>query len=44
MMDWILISVTKDSEEHVMEVQLHGFMSRTFQLENDGGGGCEDEV
>lgn len=37
--DCILISVTKDNEEHVMEVQLHGLASRIFQLEKEGGGG-----
>lgn len=42
-MDWMLISVTKGSEEeHVMEVQLHGLVSRMFQLEKiDGGGDAE---
>jgi len=42
-MDCILISVTKESDEHVMEVQLHGLGSLMFQLEKDEGG-CDDEV
>lgn len=35
----MLISVTNLSEEHVMDVQLHGLGSRMFQLEKNGGGG-----
>jgi hypothetical protein len=30
---WILISVTKFCDEHVMNDHLHGFESRGFQLE-----------
>ena len=38
-----MISVTRPSEEHVMDVQLHGFGSRRFQLEKGGGGGGDAE-
>lgn len=41
--DCMLISVTKPSEEHVIPVQLHGLVSRMFQLEKDGGGGDDEE-
>ena len=40
--DSMLISVTKPSEEHVMQVQLQGLESRVFQLDKDGGGGDEE--
>ena len=39
----MVISVTRPSEEHVMDVQVHGFGSRRFQLEKGGGGGGDAE-
>lgn len=39
----MVISVTRPSEEHVMDVQLHGLGSRRFQLEKEGGGDDDAE-